>query len=292
LTKNILVIYYTQTGQLKQIVDSLLSPLAASSVFSIDYLEIRPAVAYPFPWTRNAFLDVFPESILEAPIGLKPVEAKYRGAYDLIILAFQPWYLSPSLPISAFLKSTDTAGLLKGHRVVTVIGARNMWVQSFERVKERVESLGGTLVGNIALTDRALNLVSAVTIGYWMFHGKKDRCLGVFPKPGISDADIAGAARFGKVLENALINDRTDRVGEELDKLGAAEINDSLARLEIRAKRIFKMWAKLIITRSKIRRLLLNMFFIELILGLVILSPLNSLLGIILKSFRNKTARA
>jgi len=37
---------------------------------------------------------------------------------------------------------------------------------------------------------------------------------------------------------------------------------------------------------------LLNLFFIELILGLVILSPLNSLYGIILKSFKNKTARA
>jgi len=287
-----LVIYYTQTGQLKQIVDSLLSPLAANSMFSIDYLEIQPAVAYPFPWTRNAFLDIFPESVLEKPIGLKPIEAMHSSDYDLIVLAFQPWYLSPSLPISAFLKSAGAARLLKGKRVLTVIGARNMWVQSFERVKERVESLGGTLAGNIVLTDRALNLVSAVTIGYWMFHGKKDRCLGVFPKPGVSDADIHAAARFGKVLENALLNNRTGQLGEELGKFGAAEINDSLARLEIRAKRIFKMWAKLIITCPKIRRLLLNLFFIELILGLVILSPLNSLFGIILKSFKNKTARA
>ncbi len=292
MEKNILVIYYSQTGQLKQIVDSLLSPLAANSMFSIDYLEIRPAVAYPFPWIRNAFLDVFPESVLEAPIGLKPVEAKYRGAYDLIILAFQPWYLSPSLPISAFLKSPEAAGILKGQRIVTVIGARNMWIKSLECVKERIEFLGGTLAGNIALTDRALNLVSVVTIVYWMFRGKKDRCLGVFPKPGVSDADIHAAARFGKVLEKALINDRTDRVGEELAKLGAAEINDSLARLENRAKRIFKMWANLITKHSKIRRLLLNLFFIELILGLVILSPLYSLFGIILKPFRIKTARA
>ena len=286
-----MVIYYSQTGQLKQVVDSLLSPLAADSRFSIDYMELRPAVAYPFPWTRDAFLDVFPESVLEMPIDLNPFEADYSGPYDLIVLAFQPWYLSPSLPISAFLKSPDAAGLLRGSRVVTVIGARNMWVKSLERVERGVESLGGTLAGNITLTDRALNLVSAVTIGYWMFHGKKDRYLGVFPKPGISDADIDGAARFGRVLADALISGRPDRIGEELDKLGAAEINDSLARLENRAKKIFEIWAKLITKRPRIRRLLLNLFFVELILGLVILSPLNSLLGIALKSFRKKATR-
>ena len=248
--KKILVIYYTQTGQLKQILDSLLQPLAGNPAFSLEYLEIQPATAYPFPWTRTEFLDVFPESVLEAPIDLKPFAAKHPGTYDLIILAFQPWYLSPSLPISAFLQTPEAEKLIRGADVLTVIGARNMWVKSLERVKDRVENLGGRLRGNIVLIDRALNLVSVVTISYWMFTGKKDRYLRFFPPPGVPDADIAAAGKFGVVIGPALAENRLDQLDETLRKLGAAEINVSLARLENRAKKIFSLWARAIATSS------------------------------------------
>ena len=86
--KKILVIYYSQTGQLQRILDSLLRPLTVGPTFSVEYLELEPAAAYPFPWTRSEFLEVFPESVLEKPIGLKPWAAKHPGEYDLVILAF------------------------------------------------------------------------------------------------------------------------------------------------------------------------------------------------------------
>jgi hypothetical protein len=284
--KKILVIYYTQTGQLKQILDAMLHPLSVSSDFSMEYLEIKPAVAFPFPWTRDGFLSVFPESFLEIPIRLKPFDLDDHARYDLIILAFQPWYLSPSLPITAFLKSPEAERIMKGASVLTVIGSRNMWQRSYERVKGLVESLGGRLCGNIALIDRALNLVSLVSIVYWMFTGKKEKYLGIFPKPGISDADIMSAAEFGKAIGPALANHQLDRLEGILRGLGACDVNDSLARLENRAKKIFGLWAKLIIKHPKIRQTLLNLFFAELILGLLILSPLNTFLGIILKIFK------
>ena len=289
--KKILVIYYTQTGQLKQILDSMLQPLAGNPEFSLEYLELQPATAYSFPWTRSEFLDVFPESVLEAPIALKPFAAKHPGTYDLIILAFQPWYLSPSLPISAFLQTPDAEKLIRGADVLTVIGARNMWVKSFERVKDRVENLGGRLCSNIVLIDRALNLVSVVTISYWMFTGKKDRYLGLFPPPGVPDADIAAAGKFGAVIGPALVHNRLDQLDDALRKLGGSEINVSLARLENRAKKIFYLWARAITKRPKIRKRLLNIFFVELILGLAIVSPLNSLLGLVLNKLHYRRNR-
>jgi hypothetical protein len=283
--KNILIIYYTQTGQLKQILDSLIHPLSVDSGFSIEYLEIKPAVAFPFPWTRREFLSVFPESVLEIPIHLKPLDIDDQARYDLIILAFQPWYLSPSLPITSFLRSPEAETILKGADILTVIGSRNMWQRSYECVKERVETLDGRLRGNISLIDRAPNLVSVVSIVYWMFTGKKDKYLGFFPKPGVSDADIISAAEFGKAIGHALINNKLELLADTLQGLGACETNDSLARLENRAKKIFKLWATYITRHPRNRQLLLNLFFAELILGLFVLSPLYALFGIVLKIF-------
>ena len=283
--KKILTIYYTQTGQLKRILDSLLRPLSGGPDVSIDYLEIKPVQAFPFPWTRKEFLSIFPETVLEAPIALQPVAVDDDARYDLIILAFQPWYLSPSLPVTAFLKSPDAVKILKRVPILTVIGSRNMWQGSLERVKVMVEALGGRLCGNIAFIDRAPNLISVITIVYWMFTGKKDKYLGIFPRPGVSDEDIAAAAVFGKAIHTALRDNRLDQLDHQLRKLGAAEINDSLARLENRAKKIFGLWAKVILKSPKIRTSLLNLFMAELIFALIVISPLNSFFGMIFKLF-------
>ena len=44
--KRVLVVYYTQSGQLKEIIDSVLSPLTE---VTIDFLPIDTATPFPFP---------------------------------------------------------------------------------------------------------------------------------------------------------------------------------------------------------------------------------------------------
>jgi len=238
------------------------------------------------------FLNVFPETVMEVPVRLKPcAEPGNPAKYDLVILAFQPWYLSPSLPVSTFLNSPAAEKVLKGADVLTVIGSRNMWIGAFNQVKQKIEGLGGRLCGNIALIDRAPNLVSVVTIVYWMFTGRKDNYLGIFPKPGVSEEDIAAADRFGAAIGPALLENRLDRLEDELKKLGAYEINSSLARLETRARKVFTLWAKLIIKSPKRRTLLLNLFFTELIFALAVISPINSLIGFIAKSLKGNSRK-
>ncbi|MDD5722771.1 MAG: hypothetical protein PHY29_03425 [Syntrophales bacterium] len=289
MIKTILVIFYTQTGQLKQVLDSLLRPPCGNAGFSIDYLEIKPQTPFPFPWTRREFLDVFPESVMEKPAPLQPIPQTVQRRYDLIILAFQPWYLSPSIPISSFLKTPEAEKIFQGSDVLTVIGARNMWQGAFACVKEKVEGYGGRICGNIALVDRAPNLVSVITIAYWLFTGKKNKFLGLFPPPGVSEADIAAAGRFWEAIGPAVLNNRLDGLDETLRNLGAAEINDALARLENRARKVFTLWANLIIKVPKIRGMLLNLFLAELVFALAVISPINSLLGVIIKSLRRKS---
>ncbi len=54
------------------------------------------------------------------------------------------------------------------------------------------------------MVDNSPNLVSVVTIIYWLFHGKTDRFLNVFPKPGIKPKDIERGSSFGKEIELCL----------------------------------------------------------------------------------------
>ena len=53
MQKKVLVVYYTQTGQLREIVDSITSPLAEKDDIKIVFEELKPKPAFPFPWTSD-----------------------------------------------------------------------------------------------------------------------------------------------------------------------------------------------------------------------------------------------
>ena len=199
--KRILVVYYTQSGQLKEIIDSVLSPLTE---VTIDFLPIDTATPFPFPWTDDTFFDAFPESYLQIPQPLQPFNLPHTD-YDLVILGYQVWYLSPSIPFNSFLQHPEAKKLLSGKPVITISGTRNMWVMAHQKVKKLLTDCGTHLVGNIALTDRHHNHISVITIVQWLFSGDKNkRYLGVFPKAGVADKDIQGASVYGTLIAQHL----------------------------------------------------------------------------------------
>src|SRR4051812_7176999 len=132
--KNILVIYYSQTGQTKEVMEKLLQPLQNHADMSLTYCEIKPKTPYPFPWTALQFFDAFPESVLDIPCELEYPTIDLSKKYDLIVLAYQIWYLSPSIPINSFLQSQDAKALFNNTPVVTIISCRNMWLMAQEKV--------------------------------------------------------------------------------------------------------------------------------------------------------------
>ena len=250
MKKKILVVYFTQSGQLHEILESLLAPVQISGEFQIDYKTIEPELAYPFPWGRYTFYDAFPESVFEIPCKLKSLHIDSTVNYDLVILAYQPWFLSPSIPMNSFLQSEDAKKILNGKEVVTVIGCRNMWLSAQEVMKTKIQAAGGKLVGNIALFDRTPHLTSVVTILYWMLSGKRDRFLGVFPTPGVQKKDVDHAALYGSVLLEYLQSVSTTRLQENLVLAGAVEVKPHLMSLEVRAKKIFRIWAGFILKKG------------------------------------------
>lgn len=271
MSKKVLVIYYSQSGQLGDIVTSLTKPLTEAG-HSIETVSIQPAKAYPFPWSGKSFFAVMPDCVTGVPTALQPFLLK-EHAYDLVIVGYQAWFLSPSIPSNSFLNHPSVKAILKNTPVITITGARNMWISAMERIKTTLKDAGAKLVGHIVLVDTHANFVSFVTILYWMFTAKKDRYLNIFPKPGVSDADIDNCKTFGGILEKHLNKGNWDGMQDELIRQKAVEVKYNLMFIESKASRIFRLWANFIIKRKK-RAAWLVAFKYYLIIALFIAAPI------------------
>ena len=259
--KNVLVIHYSQSGQLTEILDNLTLPFSSDEEINIIHYTIEMEKEFPFPWNKSAFFNAFPESFLQIPAVIKaPSNTILEKQYDLIILGYQVWYLSPSIPVNSFLKSTFAKQLFKNTPVITVIGARNMWVKAHEKMKVLLSDLEAILVGNIALVDRNINHVSVVTIVHWMFSGEKTKYLGIFPKPGVSESEIKNASKFGNVIKQSLKNKNFNNLQDELLKLNAVEIRPFLVEMDKKANKMFKIWSNFIINKKKSRDFRLKVY--------------------------------
>ena len=272
------------------IIDSFTAPLVDAGL-SVEKAVIKPVADYNFPWTGKRFFSVMPSAVLGIPEALEPLTLKEQ-AYDLIIIGYQPWFLSPSIPSSSLLQDRKFKVLLSDTPVITVSAGRNMWINAFVRVKSMLKDAGAKLVGNIVLIDRHPNAVSFVTIFYWMLSGKKDRYLNVFPKPGVSDNDIAHMKDFGETVVKFIHNEQWDGLQDELLQQKAVEINYKLMFIEARAKPMFAIWAKVIAKREN-RTPWLSAFkyylFIALFLGAPVLLTLDA---VFLKPFSSKRIKA
>ena len=240
--KNILVIYYTQSGQLEEIVKNVAYPLTQEEDVNVTYYQIEMEEKFPFPWNKEAFFNVFPESFLQVPANIiSPSEEILSKKYDLVLLGYQVWYLSPSIPINSFLKSSFAKSIMENTPVITIIGCRNMWVMAQEKMKVLLGATNSKLVGNIALVDRHINHISVITIVEWMFTGIKKKYLGIFPKPGVSDKDIFEASKFGKTINKHLNKNDFSNLQDDLITNDAVFIRPFLIEMDKKANKMFKI---------------------------------------------------
>lgn len=268
----ILAVSYSQTGQLGEIIRKFLEPFDG---IDIDWVRIEVSPRFPFPWPAADFFDVMPETVLEEPVTLEPVFFR-EEAYDLVILGYQPWYLSPSLPVSSLLQDPAFRKRLSGTPVITLSGGRNMWLNAQESVKKHIREAGGKLVANIPLVDRNLNHVSVITIIHWLINGKKDRKWGIFPMPGISDEDIAFVSRYGEAARKALEEGTLGGLQQEVLAFGRISVPTDILFIEERAKRLFRIWANLIKkkgTTERKRKMLVTAFKYYLLTALFVVAP-------------------
>ncbi len=292
--KHILVVYYTQSGQLKEIIDSLLSKIKNYHSVMIDYEQLKPVNNYPFPW-GNAFFNDFPEAVMGIPCDLKPLTINKKVNYDLVILAYQSWFLSPAIPISSFLQLNEVQSFLRGKNVLTLLGIRNMWYSSHDMIKSKLSEMGVHHVGNIVLADRHNNWIAGITIIRWLAYGKRGPT-ALLPRAGVSEKDIRNASSYGDVIFNAIQLDSYADMQSQLIPKGAVQVKFNLMMIEKNARKIFVKFARIILKNGSNnpgkRARGIKIFKYYLLFALFILSPVVSVIFLLMRyllfNFANK----
>lgn len=246
--KKVLVVHYSQSGQLDSVVKEFTRPLVESDDISVTFENIKPVEDFPFPWPFFKFLDTFPECVYQDAPPIQEPTVSGDEDFDLIILAYQVWFLSPALPMTAFLQHPVARSLLNDKPVVTLIACRNMWLLAQEDMKAKLDELNAHLVGNVAMVDEAGSILSLFATPLWVLTGHKGPFLGgLIPRAGVAEKDIRASERFGR-----RIRDRFRFKGEVSPDmfrgLSAVQINEGLISSEKTAKRAFRLWGRLLRT--------------------------------------------
>lgn len=283
MTKRVLVMGFSQTGQLNRLLDSIAQPLQEHDDIDVVRQEIEPVKPFPFPWPFLHFFNTFPDCVYEEPIELKPMHLTGEEDFDLVILGYQVWFLSPSLPVSSFLNSPLAARLLKGKSVITVIGCRNMWLMAQEKVKDKLARLGARLIDNVVLTDAAHSAATFVSTPLWVLTGKSGPWLGgLIPKAGIPQEEIAAASRFGRAIAAQLPLQPDGPTEPMLRGLGAVKIQERLIASERIAYRSFRIWGRLLRKlgdRNSVARKCVLVVYILFLVGMILtVVPLSAVL--------------
>lgn len=297
----VLVLYYSQSGQLRQILDSVLREVRAD--LDLRFAAIEPLKPWPWPWKADSFFDAMPESVAMEPAPVKPLPLEIlQQEYDLVILGWQPWFLHPAQPVTAFLQGKDAA-VLEGKPVVTITGCRNMWLNAGEKIKDLLQARGARQVANIVLTDTNSNLISLLTIIRWAFSARKEASRWL-PEAGVQTGDIHAAARFGRPIseaaqalaknpsKDALALPEVAGLHEKLLALGAIRLNTGLVLLEQRGIKNFRYWSKFIREKGgpgapeRLGRV--RMFKRLLLVAIFILSPLSSLTAFVQRQLQRR----
>jgi hypothetical protein len=289
--KRILVLRYSQSGQLTRLTESILAPLRADPRVAIHVEELRPLRPFPYPWGFFDFIDAFPESAHLVPPPLAPLSLRGDEPFDLLVLPYQVWFLAPSQPITAFLRHPTGQALLRGRPVVTVVACRNMWLSAHDKVKALLDAAGARLIDNVVLTDPGPVLATFITTPRWLLTGRQDAFWGL-PAAGLSAAQIDGARRFGLALRDGVLANREREGAPLLAGLGAARADPRLLFSEKTGSRSFFLWGKLLMAAgapgAALRRPLLALYVAFLLTLIVTLVPASLALQALLRPVLRK----
>lgn len=281
--RKILVVHYASpSGQLSDVVEHLCAPLAGADDIDCRHLVLRPRAPQPFPWPMLHFFDAFPECIYLDGTELEPLDLDPDERFDLVILAYQVWFLAPSLPTTAFLKDAAARAVLKGTPVVTVVACRDMWLLAQEKTKRLLAHAGARLVGHVALVDEAGSVGSFWATPVWMLTGKRGPLLGgLLPRAGVAPDKLRDSRRFGERMAATL------RAGKPLDDsllrgLDAVRVNTRLLTTEKAAQRGFRAWGALLRKLgprgAPARQPVVAIYIVFLVVLLITVLPISALL--------------
>ncbi len=252
------VVYlYTQTGQLREVAEALTAPLEARG-WDIRWVDVRPRDAFPFPWPIRRFFGVFAQAV--DPDALVPLVGPPGGfetaADELVILAYQVWYLAPSLPVRSLLKAHPES--VRERDVLSLIACRNMWYSAVVEVSGLLRSAGARRVDVVAATDTRRSSTTLVTTLHWLLTGKREPFLW-FGRAGVGDDELARVAEVGQRIAESRPCPRD-----------AAPVVPALAAADLLAGRVFRQWARLVRSARQTGSAAYAVTLVSFVLGLTI----------------------
>jgi hypothetical protein len=224
------VVYlYSQTGQLREAADAFTAPLAASG-WDVRWVDVEPRVSFPFPWPIRRFFGLFPAAVdPEALVELTESAGGFETEPDeLVILAYQVWFLAPSLPMRSLVKAHPES--VRNREVVSLIACRNMWYSAAIEMAALLQSAGARNVRVVAATDTRRQSASLVTTLHWLLTGSRAPFLW-FGRAGVGDAELARIAGAGRCVAES---------GQ--CPQSAAPVVPSLAAADLLAGTLFRRW--------------------------------------------------
>ncbi|AFU00087.1 hypothetical protein AW168_31390 [Nocardia brasiliensis] len=271
--------WFSQTGQLGTVLDTLVQPLAQSG-WRVERHEIVPRAPFPFPWSLRQFVSVFPAAAdPTADIEVQQIELPPCRPGDLLIIGAQVWFLAPSLPVRAMISRLRPQ--LRGRDVLVVFACRNMWYAAALDLYHRITDAGGRHLGTVAATDTHAPEQTMVTTLRWLITGRSE-AFGRFPPAGVGPDEYARLERLGRVLAEQLAAAASDEVADHvrvvLANERAAPIDVLAAAVDLAVTPRFQRWSSFIRAASPpagLRRRALLVSFVVWLLGTVLSLPIR-----------------
>lgn len=277
--KKVLVVYYSNSGDVKSVLEALTKPLQSAG-FDVRWQSLAPIPGYPFPWPRDDFFEAFPDALGGDLPALSPLTLDPDFDPDLVILGWQVWFLQPSPPIQAFLRS-PFAEVLRGKRIITVTCSRQMWRNAYRRLKASIVSHGGHPTDNVAVTHQG-GFATFITTPHMLTTGKKD-AVSFLPTAGLSAGSIAQQTEFGSRLRDTSERWRDLQTEPLLAGMDAAKYSRNYALAELVGSAYMRAWG--IVARhvgargSWSRSIFAKLFGLSLLLLVPVVVPITLLIA-------------
>jgi hypothetical protein len=242
MSKRVLVVCHSLSGQLRECAEALIAPMREGGDVEVRLADPTPERPYRFPMTMRSFLDLFPDSVLQQAPAMQPLPIEPGERFDLVILCYQVWYLSPALPVLGFLESQQ-AKVLRDTPVVVLGATRNMWQRGWLELKKLIEKRGGRIIDHLMLVDRGPGWSTFYTTPRWLLTGKKS---GRLFTSGVSPEAIASLSEPGRILAEAVRAGRLDGSVFAREEKPVLEVCRKNLIPEIAGKGAFRIWARTI----------------------------------------------
>ncbi|MFK0204020.1 hypothetical protein [Streptomyces lavendulae] len=190
----------------------------------------------------RSFFGVFPEATDFTVRGEVDLDGPLDA--DLVVFAFQVWYLAPSPPSRAALHSLGAR--LSGRDVIALTACRNMWYSAALDMQRALTGVGARYRGIVAAVDTHPPLFTAITTVRWMLTGCREP-FGIFPRAGVGAGELARLRTLGERLAR---DDGTAGLGQRVEQVladaDAAPVAPVLAAADLLTSRLFSASGKAI----------------------------------------------